>query len=115
MLAEHLWTGRDGFDEAWNIGPDPSENRQVLDVAQAMVRALGQGRIEITPDSGAPHEAKLLALDCSKARARLGWTPRLDFAATVAMTADWYGAWLRGEDVVALTRAQIAMMGTRAA
>ena len=107
LLAERL-LGEEGFDEAWNIGPDAAENRPVLAVAEAMVAALGRGRIEVTPDAAAPHEAKLLTLDCSKARARLGWVPRLEFARTVAMTADWYGAWSRGADMVALTRAQIA-------
>ncbi|MBX9752687.1 MAG: CDP-glucose 4,6-dehydratase [Roseococcus sp.] len=115
MLAERLCTAPDGFDEAWNIGPDAAENRPVLEVAEAMVAALGRGRIDIAPDAAAPHEAKLLTLDCAKARARLGWTSRLDFAATVAMTAAWYGAWARGEDMVALTRAQIAMMTAGAA
>lgn len=108
LLAERLLAGEEGFDDAWNIGPGAAEQRPVLDVAQAMVAALGQGRIEITPDANAPHEARLLALDCSRARARLGWLPRLDFARTVAMTSGWYAAWARGEDVVALTRAQIA-------
>ena len=110
MLAEHLCTTPDGFDEAWNIGPDAHQNRPVLQVAEAMLKALGRGRIELAEDAAAPHEATLLTLDCAKARARLGWIPRFDFATTVAMTADWYGAWSSGEDVVALTRAQIAMI-----
>jgi CDP-glucose 4,6-dehydratase len=50
----------------------------------------------------------LLTLDCAKARAGLGWRPRLDFAATVALTATWYSAWARGEDMASLTGAQIA-------
>ena len=52
-------------------------------------------------------ESGLLTLDASKARARLGWRSRLDFAATVRWTADWYGAWARGEDMAAFTRRQI--------
>lgn len=72
-----------------------------------MVGALGKGRIEIAPEAGAPQEARLLTLDCSKARRRLGWTPRLDFQKTVSLTSEWYGAWSRGEDLVALTRRQI--------
>ena len=112
MLAERLLSGAEGFDEAWNIGPDAAQNRPVLAVAEAMVAALGRGRILLAPDAMAPHEAKLLVLDCSKARARLGWTQRLDFKRTVAMTADWYGAWSRGEDLETLTRAQIAEMAS---
>ena len=108
MLAQRLYTAPDGVDEAWNIGPDAAENRPVRMVAEALVAALGRGRIELTPEVDAPHEAHLLALDCAKARARLGWRPRLDFAATIALTASWYSAWARGEAMAPLTSAQIA-------
>ena len=110
LLAERLCTAPEGIDEAWNIGPDAAENRPVREVAEAVVAALGRGRIELAPEAGAPHEAHLLTLDCSKARAALGWRPRLDFAATVEMTAAWYAAWARGEDMRDVTRAQIARM-----
>lgn len=110
MLAQRLLTAPDGFDDAWNIGPNQTENRRVLEVAEAMLVALGRGRLEVVSDAAAPHEANLLMLDCSKARTRLNWRPQLDFDATVALTADWYGAWLRGEDIASLSRAQIAIM-----
>jgi CDP-glucose 4,6-dehydratase len=108
LLAERLWAAPDGVDEAWNIGPDAAESRPVRAVAEALVAALGRGRIELTSEADAPHEAYLLTLDCAKVRARLGWRPRLDFAATVAMTASWYSAWARGEAMAPFTRAQIA-------
>jgi CDP-glucose 4,6-dehydratase len=107
-LAELLCGGSDGFDEAWNVGPDAAENRPVREVAEALVVALGRGRIELTPEANAPHEAHLLTLDCAKARARLGWRPRLDFDATIGLTAAWYSAWARGEAMAPVTRAQIA-------
>jgi CDP-glucose 4,6-dehydratase len=108
MLAERLCDAPEGIDEAWNIGPDAAENRPVREVAEALIAALGRGRIELTPEGEGPHEAHLLALDCAKARARLGWRPRLDFAATIALTASWYSAWARGEEMAPLTSAQIA-------
>ena len=76
-LAEHLYDCADGRDEAWNIGPNVSENCPVSQVAAAIVAALGQGRIEVTSDARAPHEANQLALECAKARDLLGWRPRL--------------------------------------
>jgi CDP-glucose 4,6-dehydratase len=106
MLAERLCGGED-VSEAWNIGPEAGENRSVADVASAIVEALGRGRIEVTASVGAPHEAHLLALDCAKARAELGWLPHIDFAAAVALTASWYSAWAKGADMVSVTRKQI--------
>jgi CDP-glucose 4,6-dehydratase len=82
-------------------------------VAEALVAALGRGRIDLAPEVNAPREAQLLTLDSSKARARLGWRPRLDFAATIALTAAWYSAWARGEAMAAVTSAQIASYGER--
>ena len=110
LLAERLCTAPEGVEEAWNIGPDAAENRPVIEVAEAVVAALGRGRIELAPEAGAPHEAHLLALDCARARDVLGWRPRLDFTASVEATAAWYAAWARGEDMRAVTRAQIARM-----
>ena len=106
-LAERLHSGEAGFDEAWNLGPDPADNQPVLAVAEAMVNALGQGRIETQADLNPLHEAKLLMLDCSKARARLGWRPKLDFGEAVGLTAQWYRSWASGADMVDVTRAQI--------
>jgi CDP-glucose 4,6-dehydratase len=107
-LAELLATSPAGFDEAWNIGPDPGDNRAVLDVARGVVDALGKGRIVCEEAPSGPHEAHLLALDCSKAKTRLGWRPRLRFADAVRFTAEWYAAWDSGRDMAAYTQSQIA-------
>ena len=55
-----------------------------------------------------PHEAGLLALDSSKARLELGWTPRWSLAATLERTLAWNLAWQHGEDMHTFTRKQIA-------
>jgi CDP-glucose 4,6-dehydratase len=108
MIAERLMTAPDGVDEAWNIGPDPGDDRTVLEVARAMVTALGRGRIAIEADPAAnPHEARLLRLDCSKARTGLGWQPLLRFEDSIRLTAEWYAAWHRGDDMQAFTDRQI--------
>jgi CDP-glucose 4,6-dehydratase len=108
MLAEKLASGAEGFDEGWNFGPPTEDVRPVKNVAQAIVDAIGAGKLMINQDPNAPHEANLLQLDCSKTRARLGWKPKLNFADTIAFTAAWYAAWHRGEDMKAFTFAQIS-------
>jgi CDP-glucose 4,6-dehydratase len=47
-------------------------------------------------DPTAPHEANLLHLQIDKARHRLGWQPRWDFATTLAHTVRWYRETLSG-------------------
>jgi CDP-glucose 4,6-dehydratase len=104
MLAEHLEQGTS--DGGWNFGPDQDDTRPVIDVANALVDALGQGQIDIQQNPDAPHEAKLLQLDSSKAR-KIGWKPGLDFNQTIDMTAGWYGEWAKGAQPRDLCLAQI--------
>ena len=106
-IAERLVTGPEGMDEAWNIGPDSGDTRAVADVASAMAEALGKGKVVNKPMSDGPHEANLLTLDCTKARIKLRWQPRLGFDGCVRWTADWYAAWDSGQDMAAYTRSQL--------
>jgi CDP-glucose 4,6-dehydratase len=113
LLAERLCTDPDGhWDEAWNIGPYAGDVRAVRDVAEALISALGRGTLMVEPDNGGLHEARLLALDCAKANSRLGWRPRLSFSESLSLTAEWYGAWARGENVRAVTREQLKRYGS---
>ena len=54
-----------------------------------------------------PHEANFLKLDCAKLRKTFGWQPKLHLPEAVEMTVDWTKAWLAGEDMRAVTDAQI--------
>ena len=111
-IAEKLATAPDGIDEAWNIGPEAGEDCTVLKVTETMVAALGTGEVVCEEAGDRPHEAKLLQLDCEKARTKLGWRPRLKFNDSVRFTADWYAAWKQGHDMSAFTRSQIAAFET---
>lgn len=106
-LAEGLCTTEPGIDDAFNFGPSESDSRPVLEVAQMLIDALGMGRLDYDMRPGDPHEARLLRLDCSKAAIQLGWQPRLDLARAVAMTAQWFARFDRGDDPESITAAQI--------
>ncbi|MCH3703359.1 hypothetical protein LZB55_08795, partial [Campylobacter lari] len=54
-----------------------------------------------------PHEAGLLTLDTSKARAVLGVAPRWPLATAVTRSMDWYRRFDAGEDALALCQADI--------
>jgi CDP-glucose 4,6-dehydratase len=53
-----------------------------------------------------PHEAQLLHLDSSKARARLNWQPVWTLEQCLVATADWYRA--LAEDQTVRSGAQLA-------
>ena len=107
-LAERLATRPDTIDDAWNIGPDASDTCTVIDLARRMVDALGSGSVMVEPDDGRMKETTILQLDCGKAKTQLGWAPRLHLPDAIDMTAGWYSAWAAGDDMIALTRRQIA-------
>ena len=105
-LAQALIDGQEGAESGWNFGPDSGTERPVIDVAEAIVAALGRGRIDISEEQADLHEAKLLSLNSTKARA-LGWAPVWGFEETIAQTASWYARNASGESAQALCREQI--------
>lgn len=107
LLAERLSAGKHEFADGWNFGPGTDSERPVLSLAEHIVDALGTGELVIQGNRNAPHEAKLLRLNASKARSLLDWNPQLDFEQTVSFTANWYARWARGDAARAITENQI--------
>jgi CDP-glucose 4,6-dehydratase len=101
----------DAFAEGWNFGPPESSVVTVETLARLMISAWGKGRVHLAGDPNQPHEAGLLKLDCSKARAILGWQAAWDLPAAVNATVAWYKRYYQGsrsEDLRAFTDQQIA-------
>ena len=98
-LGQLLCEGHAGFDEAWNFGPDPNDNRTVADILGRM-QMLWPDLAWQTTREAQPHEATLLYLDHAKARNRLAWEPvwRLDRA--LEATVEWYRQFLATGTVV---------------
>jgi CDP-glucose 4,6-dehydratase len=93
---------------ALNFGPPPGREAPVAAVAEAILSSFGRGG-HWNHDSGArPPERRALQLDPGLAERTLGWRARLDLAQTLAWTADWYRAFDRGADMLAVSQAQIA-------
>jgi len=68
----------------------------------------GEGNIDSRPPNPALHETHVLRLDSSKARTLLGWKPRWDVRTSIAKTVEWYRRHLSGEDMLAVSKDQIA-------
>lgn len=81
---------RDELPLVFNFGPGADEARPVRWLADAMAARWGNGAEWFSPDEKHPSEAAALALDSTRARTVLQWTPMLDAETAVAWTADWY-------------------------
>jgi CDP-glucose 4,6-dehydratase len=113
MLAQAMINDPSGAPTALNFAPDADSFRSVCDLVQAFTSRWG-GRPGWRFDTDEhPHEASLLMLDATRARALLGWRPLLSFDDAVTWTADWYRAFWNGEDVGAVTRRQIDSFSER--
>lgn len=112
LLAESLWNGE--AQEAWNFGPAPDDVQPVSFVVDRLFGAGNGARKWRLADGHQPHEARFLSLDASKARAKLGWRPRLPLGEALDWTYDWYMRQARGEDAGQLTLDQIARYTSRA-
>ena len=109
VLAERLLgDGGERFARAWNFGPDPAEVATVSEVAERLANLWGGGaRIERGTDGGWA-ETETLRLDNRRARAELGWTTPWSLEQALEQTVVWERAWLRGEDMQAVSEHQIA-------
>jgi CDP-glucose 4,6-dehydratase len=112
LLAELLTADPREFGEAWNLGPPADEARSVSWVVDRLAARWGDGASWVGDDREQPHEAGLLQVDAAKARARLGWRPRLGLEDGLRWTVDWYRRFGAGEDATALTLEQIAQYET---
>ena len=92
MLAQACHADR-SFGDGWNFGPSEEDCVPVGTLMDGLVAAWGTGASwSHAHTEHAPHEARMLRLDCSKARAALGWAPRVRLAAALKLTAEWYRA-----------------------
>lgn len=104
LLAERLWHEPEPYSEPWNFGPAAGETCSVAELADRMCARWGEDAKWRPFEGSQPHETVMLALDSTKARARLRWKPRLDLHQAIDWTIDWYKA---AGDLAEVTRTQI--------
>ena len=101
LLAKKQWEQPTEYCEGWNFGPESESVSTVWDVATELVKNYGKGELKDSSDPNAVHEAKLLMLDITKAKTKLGWKPRMNMQQCMALVADWYKRY-RSDDVYQL-------------
>jgi CDP-glucose 4,6-dehydratase len=90
LLGGLLSNDHQKYSGAFNFGPNPEDHLTVGDLVQRAIGIWGEGAWTDTSANTHPHEAGLLKLDISKAKAVLNWNPKLNAAQAVAWTIDWY-------------------------
>lgn len=106
LLAEKLYTEGGEFAEAWNFGPNDDDAKPVSWIVNQLCDRTPGAKWQ-TENVHQPHEAGLLKLDSSKAKAKLGWAPRWNLEAALKTTMGWHQAWRNKENMAAVTSAQI--------
>ncbi|MCL4169243.1 UNVERIFIED_CONTAM: hypothetical protein GTU68_010063 [Idotea baltica] len=106
--------------EAYNFGPDASQNKTVLELLEALTEhwTFDEGFQKlIIHEQKHFHEAGLLKLNCDKALHELQWLPTLGFEDVAEFTASWYRTFYQNkeQDIFDYTLGQIRSYGEHAA
>jgi len=94
----------------YNIGPEISEARSVIDIANTVEKLLDKKLTTLlNPINSIQnlHEAGILKLDCSLSKRLIGITPRWGTDHAVKITINWYKGQLAGKNVEDLCREDI--------
>ena len=76
-------------------------------ITKTICELWGEGASFSIDTNPQPHEANYLKLDCSKAKAELGWVPKWNIETTLKTIVDWNKAFLSGENIREVTIDQI--------
>lgn len=107
LLVERLWHSGLEYTGAWNFGPGENETWSVGELTRHVYRLWGKEEPKnLGANSGIqnPHEAGFLKLDCSKARALLGWRPKFSISKALEYTVEWYKIHVAGASHSTLNR-----------
>ena len=106
LLAQKLGEDKNKYNEAWNFGPEEDDCWNVEKIATYICKISKRGSwIPLNIDQ--PHEAGLLKLDSSKAKANLGWSPRWKVSEALRKTLEWHQEFLSGTDMYGYSLEQI--------
>lgn len=108
VLAQKLHENGAAFSEGWNFGPNDEDAKPVSWIVDRLTTMWGEGAAWALDGGNHPHEAHYLKLDCSKAKARLGWHPRWHLEEALAAIVEWHRAHQAGSNMREITLRQIA-------
>ncbi|MDH2915647.1 MAG: CDP-glucose 4,6-dehydratase [Gallionella sp.] len=107
VLAQKLYEEGSTCAEGWNFGPNDEDAKPVQWIVEKLTQAWGEGACWVLDGGDHPHEAHYLKLDCSKAKARLGWHPKWHLDEALSAIVEWQRAYRDGQDMREFTQTQI--------
>jgi CDP-glucose 4,6-dehydratase len=107
LLCEKLFSEGPAFAQSWNFGPNDSDAKNVEWIITKICDLWGNGADYELDSIPQPHEANYLKLDCSKAKAELGWLPIWNIEKTLKSIVDWNKAFLNNDDMRKVCISQI--------
>jgi len=99
QLGAALWRDPEKYSGAWNFGPDESSHLTVAEMAGILIEYWGDGSWKNLSDPQAPHEAKLLKLNCDKSHAELDWRSTFTIHECLQTTTEWYKEFYSGHKI----------------
>lgn len=107
MLAQKIYENGLEYSGAWNFGPDDKDIKTVEWIVKKICEKWGHGLSYKKDKKDQPHEARYLKLDCAKAKAKLGWTPKWTLETAIDKTIEWVQAYRGGKDMKSVCIGQI--------
>jgi CDP-glucose 4,6-dehydratase len=106
VLAQKLYEEGTSFADAWNFGPEEADAKPVQWIVEELCSQITNAswQCDASPN---PHEANMLKLDSSKAKALLAWRPRWNLQTALHMTLAWHQAWKADADMADFSIEQI--------
>lgn len=99
LLAQKLHEDGPKYAEAWNFGPDDADAKSVEWIVKKICGKWGKNASYKIDKSKHLHEAHYLKLDCSKARAKLGWHSKWNLEIAIDKVIEWTKAYKEHKDV----------------
>jgi len=99
LLAQKLYQEGSSYAEGWNFGPNDEDAKTVEWIVRQLCHKWGKDASYEYDETSHPHEAHYLKLDCSKAKAMLGWSPRWNLEQTIDSIVEWVLAYRNGKDM----------------
>lgn len=106
-LAEAIWDNPK-LAQPFNFGPSADDIYSVRNVIEQASTAFGKGDADFAQIELGPHEAGLLNLDNTKAKKKLGISPKWRTDEAISVTMNWYRRFYDGADARDLCLSDIA-------